>query len=53
MIFLDLYEANFDKLGLIMDVSFRPRHTSESDKYATEPHVSQSVVHFTLQFPSL
>jgi len=25
--FLDLYEANFGKLRLIMDVSFQPRHT--------------------------
>jgi len=24
--FLDLYEANFDKLRLIMDVQFQPRH---------------------------
>jgi len=28
MMFLDLYEANFDKLQLIMDASFRPRHAS-------------------------
>ena len=28
MTFLDLYEANIDKLRLIMDVSFLPRHAS-------------------------
>jgi len=28
MTFLDLYDANCDKLQLIMDVSFQPRHTS-------------------------
>jgi hypothetical protein len=28
MMFLDLYEANFDKLQLIMDVSFWPRRAS-------------------------
>jgi hypothetical protein len=29
MMFLDLYEANFDKLRLIMDVSFPPGTSSE------------------------
>jgi len=28
MRFLDLYEANFDKLGLIMDILFQPTHAS-------------------------
>jgi len=28
MTFLDLYEANFDMLRLILDVSFLPRHAS-------------------------
>jgi len=30
MMFLDLYEANFDKLRLIMDASFRPSHASRA-----------------------
>jgi len=30
MMFLDLYEANFEKLQLIMNVSFRPMHTSSA-----------------------
>jgi len=30
MMFLDLYEANFDKLRLIMDSSFWPRHASRA-----------------------
>ena len=30
MMFWDLYEANFDTMRLIMDVSFRPRHASRA-----------------------
>jgi len=30
MMLLDLYEANFDKLRLIVDGSFRPRHASRA-----------------------
>jgi len=30
MTFLDLYEANFDKLRLIMDASLGPRHASRA-----------------------
>jgi len=30
MSFLDIYEANFDRLRLIIDISFHPRHASRA-----------------------
>jgi len=39
MSILDIYEANFDKLRVIMDVIIPAQARLKSEKYATEAHV--------------
>jgi len=39
MSFLDMYEANFDKLRVIIDVIIPAQARLKSDKSATEAHV--------------
>jgi len=39
MSFFDMYEANFDKLQVIMDVIISAQAGTKSNKYATEAHV--------------
>jgi hypothetical protein len=39
MSFFDMYEANFDKLRVIMDVIIPAQARLKSDKHATEAHV--------------
>jgi len=51
MKFLDSYEAQFGKLQLSMNVSFRPRHPLRTNKYTIVAHIFQSVVYCILEFP--
>ena len=46
MTFLDMYEANFDKLRVIMDVSLQPRHTARATNKPPKCMYLQYVVHF-------
>jgi len=46
MSFLDTYEANFDKLRVIMEVSFQPRHTSRATNKPPKGMYLLFIVHF-------
>jgi len=46
MSWLDMYEANFDKLRVIMDVSFLPRHASQATNKPPKRMYSQYGVQF-------
>ena len=41
-----MYEANFDKLRVIMDVSFQPRHASRATNKPVKRMYLQYVVYF-------
>ena len=46
MSFLDMYQANFDKLQVIMDVLFQPRHASRVTNQPPKHMYIQYIVHF-------